>query len=276
MEPILSELNLKQFASFLKPRERAAHKGNFGHVLVIGGDYGYSGSVRLTAEAALRVGAGLVTVATRPEHALVLNITRPEIMCSGIRSASDLEPLLKKCDVIVMGMGFGQSAWAQELYDRVLQTEQNSVIDADALSFLAKKPQKKSNWILTPHPGEAAKLLKKTVPDIQKDRLSAVKLLQQQYDGICILKGAGTLIAVSDQSLSICKAGNPGMATAGMGDLLSGIIGGFLAQRFPLQVSAELGVLVHAMAADLAAREGERGMIASDLIPYLRKLVNPT
>ncbi len=270
-------LELSQFKNYLQPRPREANKGNFGHVLVVGGDYGFSGAARMAGEAALRVGAGLVSVATRPESSLVLNAARPELMCHGVNSGSELEPLLVRANVVVIGPGLGRSAWAQKLLYLVLKSEKNVVVvDADGLNMLAEKPAKKENWILTPHPGEAGRLLKKSTPDIQADRLGSARELQQKYGGICVLKGAGTLVLGPDSQPAICKAGNPGMASGGTGDVLSGVIGGLLAQGLPLVAAAKLGVLIHAMAGDLAAKEGgERGMIASDMLPYIRRLVNP-
>lgn len=274
-EIIIGKLHITQFADVLKPRVRDGHKGLYGHVLVIGGDYGYSGAVRMAAEAALRVGAGLVSVVTRSEHALSLNVMRPEIMCHGYHSAKDLQALMSKATVIVVGPGIGQSRWSTTLFKWALKTKKPLIVDADALNLLAKKPKKRSNWILTPHPGEAARLLKAKAATIQNNRLFAIDKLQQRYGGVCVLKGAGTLVMGPDEHPMICEAGNPGMATAGMGDILSGIIGGFAAQDMPILTAAKLGVLVHATAGDLAAKEGgERGMIATDLLPYLRRLVN--
>lgn len=272
----MQTLELEQFSKYLQPRPKDANKGDFGHVLVIGGDYGYSGAVHMAGEAALRVGAGLVSVATRPEHALVMNVPSPELMCHGIKTVADLAPLIAKANVIILGPGLGQSAWGHDLLVAALKAEKNFVIDADALNLLAENPQKKATWILTPHPGEAGRLLKKSPQDIQKDRIAAVKQLQQQFGGVSVLKGAGSLIIGPEGDPEICAAGNPGMATGGMGDILSGVIGGLVAQGIPLTEAAKLGVLVHAMAGDLAAQEGggERGMIATDLMMYLRHLVN--
>lgn len=275
MTESITVLKKSDFAKYLKPRNKESSKGDFGHVLIVGGDYGFSGAVRMAGEAALRVGAGLVSVATRPEHALALNIARPELMCHAIATATELEPLLSKASTVVIGPGMGRSAWAQKLLYLVLKTEKNVVVvDADGLNLLAEKPSYKENWILTPHPGEAARLLKKSVQEIQADRASAVKELQNRFGGVCILKGAGTLVLGADGVPAICEAGNPGMATAGTGDILSGVIGGLLAQKIPLLDAAKFGVLIHAMAGDLAARQGERGMVATDLYPYLRQLVN--
>jgi hydroxyethylthiazole kinase-like uncharacterized protein yjeF len=176
--------------------------------------------------------------------------------------------------VIVAGMGLGQTSWSKQLIKEIWSAPQPKVMDADALNFLARQSKKSDNWILTPHPGEAARLLDFQTQDIQADRIKAVKALQQKYGGVVVLKGLGSLIATS-HGVRICEAGNPGMASGGMGDLLSGIIGGLLAQHFNLQQAAELGVYLHACAGDLVANDkGERGMLASDLIPYLTKLMN--
>jgi len=269
----MEELDFNTLMQSLKPRDQNSHKGNFGHVLVIGGDDGFSGAPRLAAEAALRVGAGLVSVATRSYYADNLNINRPEIMSHAVGSSEDLSPLLAKATVIILGPGLGRSGWSVELWRAVINTSLPLVLDADGLNWLADDPRKSSHWILTPHPGEAARLLKKTSASIQKNRVEAVHELQNTYDGVIVLKGAGSLIATK-KGVSICRAGNPGMASGGMGDALSGVIGGLLAQGLKPDIAAKLGVVLHATAGDLAARDGERGLLASDLMPYLRQLVN--
>lgn len=271
---IIETLALVQYETYLKPRPKDSHKGSFGHVLVIGGDYGFSGAPRLAAEASLRVGAGLVSVATRPLHAMNLNLLRPEIMCHGINNVKELAPLLAKATVVVLGPGLGQSNWAKKIFSRVLKSKKPLVVDADALNLLAKKRSTYANWILTPHPGEAARLLQMKGQILPQDRSTAAVAIQKKYHGIAVLKGFGTLIVTDKGATAICDAGNPGMATAGMGDVLSGVIGGLVAQGLLLPIAAKLGVLVHAKAGDLAAKEGERGMIASDLFPFLRQLVN--
>lgn len=257
------------------PRHRTAHKGDFGHVLIVGGDHGMGGAVRLCAEAALRVGAGLVSVATRAAH-IALFATRPEVMCHAVQTADDLTPLIKKATVIVLGSGLGKSDWSHALFQAVLPAKQLKVMDADALNLLAKFPEKQSNWILTPHPGEAGRLLHCTAESVQSNRPSAAKKITEQYGGVVVLKGADTLVQTEHDAPVICEAGNPGMATAGMGDVLSGVLGGLLAQHFSLYEAAKTGVLLHAMAGDVAAREGgERGLLAMDVMPHLRRLVNP-
>lgn len=254
-------------------RARDAHKGSHGHVLVVGGDYGMAGAAALTAEAALRGGAGLVSVATQPEHTMMLTTRCPELMCHGIRVAADLAPLLARADVVVLGPGLGQGKWGSALFGAVLDSGLPLVVDADALNLLAIMPELRRNWVLTPHPGEAARLLGITVAAVQADRFAAIRELKMRYGGSVVLKGAGSLV-LSDAGLALCPYGNPGMAVAGMGDVLAGVTGALLAQGLP-EVAA-LSVLVHALAGDAAAFEGgERGLRASDLLPFIRQRVNP-
>lgn len=274
IEPVAEKIHLHAYAPFLKPRTRDWHKGLSGHVLVIGGELGYSGAPRMTAEAALRVGAGLVTVATRPEHASTLNIACPEVMCRGVENADDLNALIQKANVIVLGPGLGQTPWAKIIWEYSRKQQLPIVLDADGLNLLAQNPHYNENWILTPHPGEAARLIGCTSAEVQKDRLSALKEINKRYGGVCVLKGAGSLIMAPNALPALCDKGNPGMASAGMGDVLSGVIGGLLAQGIPLGDAAKMGVCMHAMAGDLAAKEGERGMVAMDLMMYLRRLSN--
>lgn len=253
----------------LPTRHKAAHKGHYGHVLLIGGTHGYLGAICLAAEAALRSGAGLVSVATRAAHSALLSIYRPEIMSHGVETVAELLPLLDKASVIIIGPGLGQDAWAQTLFAQVLKTNKPLVVDADALNLLAKQPHHAEHWILTPHPGEAARLLSCSTSDIACDRFAAVDGLQKRYGGVCVLKGAGSLV-VDANSCYINVTGNPGMASGGMGDVLTGIIGGLLAQHLPLLVAARLAVYVHGEAADrVAALSAESGMLASDLISQL-------
>jgi len=258
----------------LAKRQRCAHKGSYGHVLLIGGEAGFSGAIRLAAEAALRTGAGLVSVATRSSHAGYINISRPELMCHGIETADDLRPLLDKASTIVIGPGLGQSEWAEELLKQVVDSDKPLLIDADALNLLAKNPVQRGNWVLTPHPGEAARLLGWITEEIAKDRFLAVTQLQTNFAGVVILKGAGTLIANADEVM-LSTTGNPGMATGGMGDVLAGMVAGLLAQKLSLTQAATTAVYLHGEAADLAAeQDGETGLLASDLMPFIRKLMN--
>lgn len=260
----------------LPKRCRDAHKGDYGHVLVVGGDYGMGGAVRMAAEGALRVGAGLASVATRPEHVSVVSTSRPEIMCHQVSEPDEVDVLLERATVLVIGPGLGTTPWAEGLLERVLATNKPLLLDADALNLLSQQPRHQDNWVLTPHPGEAARLLQCSCQELQLDRFAAVRELQRRYGGVVVLKGAGTLIKGPGPLIKLCRAGNPGMATGGMGDILSGIIGGLMAQGLDAFTAAEVGVYVHARAADLAVAEGgERGLLATDVLSYLRQLVNP-
>lgn len=275
--PCCERLDLSQLMALLPPRPRDSHKGNFGHVLVLGGDHGMGGAVLMAAEAASRVGAGLVSVGTRAEHVGPLLSRRPELMPKSLDSIADLKPLLERAGVLVIGPGLGKSDWSRQLLSQALETDLPLVLDADALNLVSKGgrglPSSRANWVLTPHPGEAARLLKITVAQVQADRFAAVKALQTRFGGAALLKGAGTLVADTDK-LSLAAVGNPGMAVGGMGDVLSGIIGGLIAQGLSPIQAAQLGAVLHGSAADLAAEEGERGMLATDLLPHLRQLVN--
>ena len=259
----------------LPKRLKNCHKNNFGHVLVIGGGEGMPGSVCLAALAALRVGAGVVTVATRPPYATRAIDGLPEAMIYGIDKADDIIPLIDRATVCIIGPGLGTDVWATQLFNQVIASQLPMIIDAGALRILAEAPQHEDNWVLTPHPGEAADLLGYSTAEIHADRYQAVSLLQEKYGGNVVLKGVGSMVRTDEPATFLCRAGNSGMASAGMGDVLSGVIAGLAAQGLSMADAAKLGVWLHASAADLAVRkQGERGLIASDLMPFLRLLVN--
>lgn len=264
-----------QQASLLQRRPRNAHKGDFGHLLVIGGNYGFSGAARLAAEGGLRTGAGLVSVATRAGHAHVLNLTRPELMCHGCETPADLRSLLVRATAVAIGPGLGQDAWARAMLGAVLESRLPLVADADALNLLAGDPIRRDDWVLTPHPGEAARLLGITGGAVQSDRFQAVRGIRERFGGAVLLKGAGSLVAADPaRPLAVISEGNPGMASGGTGDVLTGVVGTFLAQGFTPEESAVMGGSLHAAAGDLASQGGERGMLASDLFPVIRRLLN--
>ena len=272
----VTRLDYEHLKTALPKRSRIAHKGSFGHVLVIGGESGMIGASRLAAEAAARVGAGKVSLATRSSHAALVNLTRPEIMSYGVETSEELQPLLNQVDVVAIGPGFGQATWAQTLLAAVKTLKKPLVIDADALNLLAKQPFRPFDSVLTPHPGEASRLLEMSTAEIQADRFAAVTLLQQRFGGVCVLKGAGTLVANPGEQINLCTEGNPGMACGGMGDVLTGVIAGLLAQGLSTTEAANLGVCLHGKAGDRAAQDGgERGLLPSDLLPWLRYYANP-
>jgi len=259
----------------LRPRAADAHKGDFGHVLVVGGAPGMPGAARLAAEAAARSGAGLVSVATHAVHAAALNNGRPELMVRAVDAPAQLADLLVRATIVAVGPGLGRGPWGRALFERVLETGLPLVVDADALNLLAADPLKRDDWVLTPHPGEAARLLQSTSAAVQADRFAAVTELQARYGGVAVLKGAGTLVAGGGAPLHLCALGNPGMASGGMGDVLTGVIAGLRAQGLSPLDAACSGVCLHAGAADaLAAIQGERGLLAGDLIPEIRRLLN--
>jgi len=257
----------------LPARNRYAHKGNFGHVVLVGGDYGYHGAIQLAAEASTRAGAGLVSVATRRDHARHMVHRCPEIMVHGVEQSQALSAVLNKGSVIAIGPGLGQKNWGESLFEVSLATQQPKILDADALNILAKRGSFSNNWILTPHPGEAARLMHCSVDEIQRDRYTAARNIQAKYGGIVLLKGPGTII--TDGNITkVTMTGNPGMACGGMGDLLTGIIAALVAQKMPLMDAAVCGAFLHGRAGDKAALQGERGLLASDLMPFIRTVVN--
>ncbi len=275
--PRLTRILETEIAAALPRRARAAHKGSFGQVLVIGGAPGMAGAARLAGEAALRVGAGLVTVAAAPECAASIVSGRPELMVHAVPDAERLAPLLDRADVVAIGPGLGCCTWARTLLAATLEWPGPLVVDADALNLIAEQSlPARRNWILTPHPGEAARLLggEITTTAIQADRLGALDRLVARYGGVCVLKGAGTLIGTAGVPPAICERGNPGMAVPGMGDVLTGAIAGVLAQTSDPWVAARVGVLVHALAGDAEARQGQRGMLAGEVARELRTWVN--
>jgi hydroxyethylthiazole kinase-like uncharacterized protein yjeF len=256
------------------PRPRAAHKGANGHVLVIGGDHGMNGALRLAGEAALRTGAGLVSLATRSGHAAAISAACPELMSHGVESAGDLRRLLARATVVAIGPGLGRSRWAQGLLAAVLESSLPLVVDADALNLLGCEPLRREGWVLTPHPGEAGRLLKQETATVQDNRYTAVRALVETYGGVAVLKGAGTLVYHAGAPVAVCAAGNPGMAAGGMGDVLTGVIAGLIAQGLEPPQASMAGVCLHALAGDRAAVNGERGMTARDVISELRAVMN--
>jgi len=274
VQPVVLRVEFDRLKTLLPTRTRSAHKGHFGHVLVIGGDRGFIGAACMAGEAAARTGAGLVSVATRADHAAVISTNRPELMAHGVETPKQLLPLLTKAKVIAIGPGLGQSQWALALFSKVLESDLPMIVDADALNLLAKDPIQNDNWVLTPHPGEAARLLDCDTTQVQSDRFAAARELQQRYGGVIVLKGSGTIIINGEGDVAVCTAGNPGMASGGMGDVLTGVIAGLVAQGLSNDTATCLGVCLHAEAADRAATNGERGMLATDLMSHIRTLVN--
>lgn len=259
-----------------------SHKGMFGHVLVIGGSEGMAGAAQLTGLAALRAGAGKVSVVCEPGQQSMAG-AKAELMVRGLYSDdSAAEALLQQADVIAIGPGLGQGRWGRDWWQKVSELDIPLVVDADALNLLAQSPLRRDDWVLTPHPGEAGRLLDCASKEVEQDRWRSVALLQERYGGVVVLKGAGSLVQSQDY-LAVNTTGNPGLASAGMGDTLTGIMAALLATlyadaktlRHNVAETVGYAVLVHGGAADSAARQGQRGMLASDVIQHIRDWVNP-
>ncbi len=260
---------------WLPARRSNSNKGRFGHVLVAGGELGMGGAPRLAAEAALRCGAGLVSVATRAPHVVALLAGRPELMARAVESVEGLGSLLERATVVAVGPGLGQGEWGRAMLPALLAAGRPCVLDADALNLIAQAPRSlPADAILTPHPGEAARLLDSDIGSVQRDRHGAVRELARRWQAVCVLKGSGTLVADPAGRVATCPWGNPGMASAGMGDVLTGVIAALRAQGLDAWHAACLGVAWHARAGDLAAGARPRGLLASDLFAPLRELAN--
>ncbi len=270
-----AELLDESIGRWLGRRIRGAHKGLYGHVLAVGGDLGMGGAIQLVAAAALRCGAGLVSAATRAGSVVALNAAHPEVMAHVVDDAAALAPLAERSSVLAIGSGLGRGAWGQALLEAGLASGRPCVIDADALNLLAEVPRElPSGCVLTPHPGEAARLLGRSVARVQADRFAAARKLAARLGAVVVLKGAGSLIAAPDGQVALCRWGNSGMASGGMGDALGGVIAALRAQGLSPWDAARLGVGMHARAGDLAAGALPRGLIASDLFAPLRQLAN--
>jgi ADP-dependent NAD(P)H-hydrate dehydratase / NAD(P)H-hydrate epimerase len=282
-------IDINDATRHLLPRRKSSHKGSHGHVVVIGGDFGFGGAALLAAEAAQRAGSGLVSVITRSSHRPAFLARKPELMVLGTEDeSSDPEALLERASAIAIGPGLGRNKWSRHLFQLALSTQQARgtplIIDADGLNLLAERREtgaspKRSNWILTPHPGEAASLLACSTEEIQSDRFTAVNKMAVLFGGVCLLKGSGSLIcdAENPDRIFLNTEGNAGMATAGMGDVLAGIVASLVGQGMDLSNALCCAVSIHGEAADLAMElGGEKGMTASDLFPFIRQLVNPT
>lgn len=258
----------------LPPRPVTAHKGRFGHLLLIGGDRGTGGAGLLMGEMALRAGAGLVTLATREEHVAAALARHPELMVSGARSAAELVDLAHRADVLVVGPGLGQGPWGRGLLSLAAATAKPQVWDADALNLLAAGAVRlPPDCVITPHPGEAARLLQIATAQVQADRFAAVTELARRYACSVVLKGAGSLVASGDGRIALCDHGHPAMAGAGLGDVLSGLIGALRGQGLSGFDAACLGVWLHARAGQALGAQHGRGLLATDLPAEIRRLL---
>ncbi|WP_117232867.1 NAD(P)H-hydrate dehydratase [Vibrio maerlii] len=272
-------LTNEKWLKSLKTRDADSHKGSHGKLLIVGGDDGMSGAVYFASAAALRSGAGLGAVVCHPSSANPIRSLLPEAM---VADQTKLSARLGWCSAICVGVGLGRDAWGGAVYKQVeehvsINKQIPIVIDADGLSWLAKSNENtrpSGNIIITPHPGEAAMLLDCTISEVEADRFHAAKALCLKYQCITVLKGAGTLVCDGENTV-VCHAGNAGMATGGTGDVLAGVITSLLGQGYTPMHAATLGTLIHSLAADDNAEQfGQVGMLASDLLPSIRRLIN--
>ena len=280
----IPSLTWKSIRKILQPRPEVCHKGCFGHVLLIGGNKGYAGAAVLSTKASARSGAGLTSALVDIDSVIpILNHT-PEVMANAVKF-EQIDTLFNNKKLtnktIVFGPGLGTDKWSKKWFENLQSNKelanQFQVWDADALNLLSQQPNLCHNRILTPHPGEASRLLNTDIKTINNNRFKAASQIAKIYGGICVLKGVGTIISDEQGNQVVCPVGNPGMATGGMGDILAGLIGGLLAQGYSMIDSAILGVCIHGEAADLAAgsKEQYRGMLATDLIEHFQSLLNP-
>jgi hydroxyethylthiazole kinase-like uncharacterized protein yjeF len=275
----------KQVSGFLKPRPKDSHKGMFGTVTVIGGAKGMVGAALLAGRAALKLGAGCVHVGLLADNSPSVDVLMPELMLNNASAALKNFPSLNEkgaVHVLVIGCGLGHSLAAQKLLFDALLLDVPTVLDADALNIIALRPDlrsllhsRKSATVFTPHPGEAAHLLACSTADVQADREATVTKLAKKLNGIVVLKGSGSLCATQEGKLYINKTGNPGMSSAGMGDVLSGMIAAFLAQSLSADEALLFAVYLHGAAGDaVAQQQATIGMSATEVTEWARWLLN--
>ncbi|GAB2198620.1 NAD(P)H-hydrate dehydratase [Sessilibacter sp. MAH4] len=284
LTPVALCLKIEDLVSQVPDRAVDSYKTQHGKTLIVGGSEGFGGAALLASEACARLGSGLTVLATAPAHVVAALVKSPEVMVRGVSDTHELKPFLKSATTVAIGPGLGQEAWGQQFLQQVLGASIPAVFDADALNLLAKKSfvklyrEKRLNQstnILTPHPGEAARLLDKTIAEVQSDRVAAACALAEKYSAWVVLKGAGTVIASPEQEVFLCPYGNPGMASGGMGDVLTGVLAALIAQGFETGLAVKLAVCLHSKAADqLAQQYGARGLLAGDVIATARALFN--
>lgn len=262
-------------------RNSESHKGDFGHVLVVAGNIGFGGAALLSSKAAIKIGAGLVSLATRSEHLKAALSFAPEVMTKPVDSGQSLENYLDFPTVICLGPGLGRDYWSEQMIYKSLENSHKNktpiLIDADGLNLLpefSKKLPLPKKIVLTPHLGEAARLLNTSVEKVKKNKVSAAKRISNKYNSVVVLKSHETLICKEDK-IYICDKGNPGMATAGMGDVLSGMISGLIAQKLSLFEAACLGVDLHACAGDIYSKKNnQQSLLPTDIIDLFARVIN--
>ncbi len=265
----------------LKKRESNSHKGDYGRILIIGGDIGMGGAGILASEAALMSGGGLVTLASQKETIKLSLLRAPEVMTQDVSTPKDLSRCLDQKDTILCGVGFSHSSWSKEALGITLQFcekhDGNLIIDGGALRILDKnyllKRNMPSKTILTPHPGEAAALLNLSCEEIQKDRINSAIKIRDKYNAYTILKGNKTIIA--GEAVYVCDEGGPELAIPGSGDVLAGILAGLISNQTDAELACKIAVSSHGIAGeDFLNKVGQIGLKSSELIEYIRLRIN--
>lgn len=286
----LSLIEKKEIAACFNPRPFQSHKGSYGHLLVIAGSAGKTGAASLCANAAMRSGTGLVTLGIAKS---LNNIIEPQVIEpmtyplpeteKGYLSDNcfdEIQTLLKDKQAMAMGPGLGLQEGTKKLVQKLIQKSQvPMIIDADAINCIAQHPdmlkQKTVPIVLTPHPGEMARLCNLTTQTVQADRINISSKFARTFDTIIVLKGAQTIISLPDGRSHICPTGNPGMASGGMGDVLTGMIAGFCAQGFDLEKASLAGVYIHGLCADILSKDmGAFGFLATDMVQIIPKAIH--
>ena len=270
------DFNFDSITIKIPTRLENSHKGNFGRVLVVGGSEGMGGAGILSSEACLFCGAGLVHLNTHPSNVEASLIRNPEIMALGINKNISMPD---KVDVLLCGPGLRNDKWSNNVFNEIFNTAKikTSVFDAGALNFISEKIIEDSqNIILTPHPGEAAKLLGVSSNEIQEDRVNAAKTISKEFSAYVILKGKDTIIcSQNSEDVFKCSEGGPELSSGGTGDVLAGVISALIAQKLDIMDACILSVAVHARAGTIFKNKtGEIGLNASLLIPTIRDLIN--
>ena len=276
--PRIPTITQKQVATFLSPRPRDSHKGSFGTVAVIGGASGMVGAPLLAARAALKLGSGCVHVGMLADNALSVDILQPELMLHNAQAALRLP----KLDVLAIGCGLGYDDTAQKILQNALKLHTVLVLDADALNILALRPDlrimlisREDASVITPHPGEAARLLGCNTEEVQAARSEAAQELAKRFHSTVVLKGAHSLCVTRDGKIYVNKTGNPGMSSPGMGDVLTGIIAAFIGQGLDVDQALLLAVHLHGAAGDAMAKQKVTiGMTATEVTEWARWLLN--
>lgn len=275
----------EMFKEFLPIRRKDSHKGTYGRIGVIAGSKGMTGALYLSTLAALRSGSGLVYGIVPESLSTILSIKAAEVIIKpvedegkgffNLHSLTDVMKIIEDMDTIALGPGLGVDDERIKFVEEILKnTDKPIVLDADGINCCSLAPdilqKKKGELVITPHPGELARLLGVSIGEIQKNREKYAKLTSENFNVITVLKGSNTIVADKEGTIYVNKTGNPGMATAGSGDVLTGIISSFIGQGIESKRAAMLGVYLHGVAGDLAkSQKGEYGIIASDIVEYI-------